>query len=101
MINTNEIIAAIDIGTTKIVAIAGKVTSNGELQILGLEKTKSTGVVKGVIQNINHSIEAIREVVDRLQKNTNLKIDKAYVGIAGQHIRSVKNRQFKYIENSS
>jgi len=101
MTNTNEIIAAIDIGTTKIVAIAGKVTSNGELQILGLEKTKSTGVVKGVIQNINHTIEAIREVVERLQKNTNLKIDKAYVGIAGQHIRSLKNRQFKYIQNGS
>lgn len=101
MTNTNEIIAAIDIGTTKIVAIAGKVTSSGELQILGLEKTKSTGVAKGVIHNINHSIEAIREVVERLQKNTNLKIDKVYVGIAGQHIRSVKNRQFKYIQNSS
>jgi cell division protein FtsA len=101
MNNTNEIIAAIDIGTTKIVAIAGKVTSNGELQILGLEKTKSTGVVKGVIQNINQTIDAIREVVEKLQQNTNLKIDKAYVGIAGQHIRSLKNRQFKYIQNGS
>ncbi|MFT5749199.1 MAG: cell division protein FtsA, partial [Ancylomarina sp.] len=101
MNSTNEIIAAIDIGTTKIVAIAGKVTSNGELQILGLEKTKSTGVVKGVIQNINQTIDAIREVVEKLQQNTNLKIDKAYVGIAGQHIRSLKNRQFKYIQNNS
>ncbi|MRT94187.1 cell division protein FtsA [Ancylomarina sp. 16SWW S1-10-2] len=101
MSNTNEIIAAIDIGTTKIVAIAGEITPNGELQILGLEKVKSLGVVKGVIQNINQTIDAIREVVTKLQEKTNLKIDKAYVGIAGQHIRSLKNRQFKYIQNSS
>ena len=101
MNNTNEIIAAIDIGTTKIVAIAGEITPNGELHILGSEKVKSLGVVKGVIQNINQTIDAIREVVTKLQDKTNLKIEKAYVGIAGQHIRSLKNRQFKYIQNSS
>ncbi len=100
MSSKNKIITAIDIGTTKVVAIVGKVTSNGELQILGLEKTASTGVVKGVIQDINLTIEAIRTVVEKLQKDTNITIDKAYVGIAGQHIRILKDRQFKYLTDS-
>lgn len=99
MINRNNIIAAIDIGTTKIVAIMGEVDSDGKVRILGMEKTVSRGVKRGVIHCIEDTIGAIREVVERLVEKTNKDITKVYVGIAGQHIRSIKNRQFKYIQN--
>ncbi|WP_372752008.1 cell division protein FtsA [Labilibaculum sp.] len=95
----NNIIAAIDIGTTKIVAIMGEIDSDGRLRIIGMEKTVSRGVKRGVIHSIEDTIGAIREVVDRLQAKSNKNISKVYVGIAGQHIRSIKNRQFKYIQN--
>lgn len=99
MTSRNNIIAAIDIGTTKIVAIMGEVDSDGKLRIIGMEKTVSRGVKRGVIHSIEDTICAIREVVDRLMEKTNKEISKVYVGIAGQHIRSIKNRQFKYIQN--
>ncbi|PKQ60776.1 cell division protein FtsA [Labilibaculum filiforme] len=99
MTSRNNIIAAIDIGTTKIVAILGEVDSEGKLRIIGMEKTVSRGVKRGVIHSIEDTIGAIREVVDRLVEKTNQNISKVYVGIAGQHIRSIKNRQFKYIQN--
>jgi cell division protein FtsA len=99
MTSRNNIIAAIDIGTTKIVAIMGEVDSDGKLRIIGMEKTVSRGVKRGVIHSIEDTIGAIREVVERLVEKTNKDISKVYVGIAGQHIRSIKNRQFKYIQN--
>ncbi|MFA9372180.1 MAG: cell division protein FtsA [Labilibaculum antarcticum] len=99
MTSRNNIIAAIDIGTTKIVAIMGEVDSDGKLRIIGMEKTVSRGVKRGVIHSIEDTIGAIREVVERLVEKTNIDISKVYVGIAGQHIRSIKNRQFKYIQN--
>ncbi|MDM8161031.1 cell division protein FtsA [Labilibaculum sp. K2S] len=99
MTSKNNIIAAIDIGTTKIVAIMGEVDSDGRLRIIGMEKTVSRGVKRGVIHSIEDTIGAIREVVDRLTEKTNKDIYTVYVGIAGQHIRSIKNRQFKYIQN--
>jgi len=99
MIGENNIIAAIDIGTTKIVAILGAVTSEGKLKVVGMEKTASKGVKRGVIHCIEDTIGAISEVVIRLQNNSKEKINQVYVGIAGQHIRSLKHRQFKYIQN--
>jgi len=99
MTSRNNIIAAIDIGTTKIVAIIGELDSDGKLRIIGMQKTVSRGVKRGVIHCIEDTIGAIREVVEQLVEKTNKDISKVYVGIAGQHIRSIKNRQFKYIQN--
>jgi len=87
----NEIVAAIDIGTTKIVAVAGKRTPNKKLEILGMTKTNSKGVKRGVVLNIEETVSAIQSVVAELQQKTGLKLDNVYVGIAGQHIRSLKN----------
>lgn len=100
MIGKNNSIAAIDIGTTKIVAILGELASDGKLKILGMERTVSRGVKRGVIHDINLTIEGIQEVVARLKAKTNKEISTVYVGIAGQHIRIVKEKKFKYIDNS-
>jgi cell division protein FtsA len=84
-------IAAIDIGTTKIVAIVGKLNENKKLEILGMSKTASTGVKRGVVLNIEETVNAIRTTVEDIQKQAGVQLSDVYVGIAGQHIKSVKN----------
>ncbi len=90
----NKHIAAIDIGTTKIVAIVGKENENGKLEILGMGKTASTGVKRGVVLNIEETVNAIKNTIEDIQKQSGIKLSDAYVGIAGQHIKSVKNRGY-------
>ncbi|HEX2934631.1 MAG TPA: cell division protein FtsA [Bacteroidales bacterium] len=90
----NEYVAAIDIGTTKIVAIVGKRNSNKKLDIVGMSKTVSKGVKRGVVLNIEETVNAIQHVVAELQQKTGVKISEAFVGIAGQHIKSRKNRGY-------
>ncbi len=93
--NPNEkIVAAIDIGTTKIVAIIGKKNENGKIEILGYGNTRSTGVKRGVVLNIEQTVIAIKQAVDLAETQAGLKITDAYVGIAGQHIRSIRNRGY-------
>jgi len=87
-------LAAIDIGTTKIVSLVGKVNGNGKLEVLGMSKTASTGVKRGVVLNIEETVNAIRNTVLDVQKQSGIQFQKVYVGIAGQHIKSVKNRGY-------
>ncbi|HLO60994.1 MAG TPA: cell division protein FtsA [Bacteroidales bacterium] len=93
MSQTNNILAAIDIGTTKIVTIAGRMIDN-KLEILGMSKTPSKGVKRGVVLNIEEAVSAIKYTVDEVQKQMGFKIREAYVGIAGQHINSLQNRGY-------
>lgn len=97
--NHEIIFAAIDIGTTKIVAIAGKRNSQGRLEILGMKKVDSTGVKRGVILNIDETAQNIRTVIDALEEELarNLKIQHVSVGIAGQHIKSANHSYSRYL----
>lgn len=90
----NRLLAAIDIGTTKIVSIVGRKNENGKLEILGLSKTPSKGIKRGVVLNIEETVSAIKYTVDEVQKQTGLKLNEVFVGIAGQHIKSVRNRGY-------
>jgi cell division protein FtsA len=94
MSQRSNILAAIDIGTTKIVTIAGRLTENGKLEILGMSKTPSKGVKRGVVLNIEEAVSAIRYTVDEVQKQVGFTLREAYVGIAGQHIKSLRNRGY-------
>ncbi len=87
-------VAAIDIGTTKIVAIVGQLNENGKLDVLGMSKTPSTGVKRGVVLNIEETVNAIRTTIEEVQKQANISVSDVFVGIAGQHIKSVKNRGY-------
>lgn len=93
MNQTNNILAAIDIGTTKIVTIAGRMIDN-KLEIIGMSKTPSKGVKRGVVLNIEEAVSAIRYTVDEVEKQIGFRIREAYVGIAGQHISSLQNRGY-------
>lgn len=94
MSKKEQYVAAIDIGTTKIVAIVGKKNENGKIEILGLSKALSKGVKRGVVLNIEETVEAIQQTVDDVQKRSGIYFTEVFVGIAGQHIKSMKNRGY-------
>ncbi|HPG72868.1 MAG TPA: cell division protein FtsA [Bacteroidales bacterium] len=88
----SSIIAAIDIGTTKIVAIAGRKNSENTFEILGFGTVPSKGIKRGAVLNIEEAIESIKAAVDTAVNASGIKMSEVYVGIAGQHIRSTKSR---------
>jgi cell division protein FtsA len=94
MANQNHYVAAIDLGTTKIVTIVGKKNANGKLQIISYSKTPSTGIRRGVVQNIEETVASIQKTVEEVQVNSKIIFDEVFVGIAGQHIRSIRNRGY-------
>lgn len=94
MSKKEQYVAAIDIGTTKIVAIVGKKNENGKIEILGLSKAPSRGVKRGVVLNIEETVTAIQTTVDDVQKRSGIMFTEVFVGIAGQHIKSMKNRGY-------
>jgi len=87
------IIVGLDIGTTKVVAIAGRKNEFGKLEVLGFGKADSAGVSHGVVLNIEQCIRSIEQAIERcMNSNPNLEIKEVYVGIAGQHIKSLQTR---------
>ncbi len=84
----------LDIGTTKIVAIIGKKNEYGKIEILGIGKSKSLGVHRGVVNNITQTIQSIQQAVEEAEMNSGLKIGSVVVGIAGQHIRSLQHSDY-------
>ena len=94
MSHKEDFVAAIDIGTTKIVAIVGKRKENGKIEILGISKTASKGVKRGVVLNIEEAVNSIQKTVEDVQFTIGKKISDVFVGIAGQHIKSIKNRGY-------
>ena len=83
-----KIIVGLDIGTTKICAIVGQKNADGRLDILGMGKAESDGVVKGVVVNIDRTVSAITKAIREASDNANINIGVVNVGIAGQHIKS-------------
>ena len=89
-----QYVAAIDIGTTKIVSIVGKKNENDKIEILGLSKAPSNGVKRGVVLNIEETVNAIQKTVEDVQRRSGIAFTDVFVGIAGQHIKSMKSRGY-------
>ncbi len=89
LIQMNEIAVALDIGTTKICAIAGRLNEYGKIEVLGVGTVKSEGVSRGVVINIDKTVRSIREAVEKAERNAGCKFKVVHVGIAGQHIKSL------------
>src|SRR5690606_36207079 len=87
-----EIVVGLDIGTTKICAIIGCRTETGKLEILGMGKAESAGVMRGVVTNIDKTVTGILEASQVAGDKANVDIRVVNVGIAGQHIRSLQHR---------
>ena len=95
-----ELYIGLDIGTTKIVAMIGVINEYDKLKIIGVGKSKSLGVHRGVVNNISQTIQSIQSAINEAENNSNEKIDKVIVGIAGQHIRSLQHSDYITRENS-
>lgn len=90
----------LDIGTTKIVAIIGRENEYGKIEVLGMGKSKSLGVHRGVVNNITQTIQSIQLAVEQAVTDSGLEIKEVVVGIAGQHIRSLQHSDYITRENS-
>src|SRR5210317_1742231 len=90
----------LDIGTTKIVAIIGKENEYGKIEVLGIGRSRSLGVHRGVVNNITQTIQSIQQAVEQAEVNSGLKIGSVTVGIAGQHIRSLQHSDYITRPNS-
>lgn len=87
------IIVGLDIGTTKVVAIAARKNEYGKLEILGVGRADSAGVNHGVVMNIEQCIRSIEQAIYKcIESNPELVVKEVYVGIAGQHIKSLQTR---------
>ena len=96
----NNIAAGLDIGTTKIAAMIGRKNEYGKLEILGIGKSKSLGVHRGVVNNITQTIQSIQQAVQEAEAAAGMKIEEVTVGIAGQHIRSLQHSDYITRANS-
>ena len=83
-----DIIVGLDIGTTKICAVVGRKNEFGKLEVLGMGKAVSDGVSRGIVVNIDKTINAIKKAVAEAEEQSGIDIRVVNVGIAGQHIRS-------------
>lgn len=88
-----------DIGTTKICAIIGRMNAHGKIEVLGIGKADSFGVMRGVVANIDKTVEAIKSAVKEAEEKSGQKVTEVYVGIAGQHIKSLQHRDILTREN--
>lgn len=99
MDHNQEIVAGLDIGTTKIACIVGRKNEQGKIEILGMGKSRSDGVSRGVVANIQKTVESIMAAVRQAEDSAGVDISTVNVGIAGQHIRSMQHRGMKMRES--
>ena len=97
MEQSKKVIVGLDIGTTKVCAIVGTKNEFGKVEILGVGKADSLGVIRGEVRNIDKTVKAIREAVEKAKEsmstnNIRVEINSVHVGIAGQHIKSKQHR---------
>lgn len=87
----DEIVVGLDIGTTKIVAMVGRRNEHGKIEILGHGKSTSIGVKRGVVSNIERTVQSIRVAIEEAENVSGVEILCVNVGIAGQHIKSIQH----------
>jgi len=88
----SDIVVALDIGTTKVCALVGRKDEHGKLEVLGFGKVDSEGVLRGVVSNIEKTVNAISEATDVAKRHSGIDFKIVHVGIAGQHIKSLQHR---------
>jgi cell division protein FtsA len=89
-----QYVAAIDVGTTKIVTLLGKRNENRKLEIVGFTRSDSKGIRRGEVLNPEEASNVVRDTIIDLQNRTGIIFSEVFVGIAGQHIRIVKSRNY-------
>lgn len=88
---SKDLIIGIDIGTSKVVTLVGENTSDGQLNIIGFGSHRSQGMKRGVVVNIESTVQSIQRSVEDAERMAGCEIYSAYTGIAGSHIRSINS----------
>ena len=86
-----NLIVGLDIGTSKVVAIVGEISADNEVEIIGLGSHPSRGLKKGVVVNIESTVQSIQRAVEEAELMAGCQIHSVYAGIAGSHIRSLNS----------
>ena len=97
--NFNEIIAAVDIGTSKIVALIAEINDDSDLKIIGAGTHKSSGLKKGVVVNIESTVDSIAKAIEQAETAADCEINTVFAGIAGSHVRSYDGHGFVRINS--
>lgn len=98
--NASDIVVGLDIGTSKIAAIVGKFSGPNQVEVLGLGTYPSIGMKKGVVVNIEATVESIREAVTRAENTSGISnIQRVLVGVSGSHIQSINSHGTVAIPN--
>jgi cell division protein FtsA len=92
MKETQDILVGLDIGTTKIACIVAQQKNNGKIELLGIGQSESIGVKRGVVVNIEQTVQSIQKAVQEAEEKAGVMIKNVCVGIAGQHIKSLQHR---------
>ena len=86
------VLVGIDVGTSKVCALIGEVSRDGRLTIMGHGTVPASGLKKGVVINIDQTVRSIADAVERAERLSGWKIDRAFVGVGGQHVESLNSR---------
>jgi len=97
--SSEEIMVGLDIGTTKIAAVVGRLDENQRLNIIGVGQTASQGLRRGVVINIKKTVESIRKAIEQAELMAGHKITQVFAGIAGDHIRSINSKGVIAVSN--
>jgi len=89
---SNTLTVALDIGTTKICVMAGKLNEYGKLDVLAIGKVESTGVMRGVVSNIEKTVNAILDAKKIAERRAGYEFEHVSVGIASHHVKCIQNR---------
>ena len=87
----NDIFIGLDVGTTKVVALVGAVDDRGSLEIIGIGSHASSGLKRGMVVNIDATVDSIKRAIEEAELMAGCKINSAYIGISGSHIRSLNS----------
>jgi len=99
MTETERIMVGLDIGTTKICAIVASIDEQERINILGVGKAPSDGLNRGVVVNIDKTVNAIKEAIAQAELASGIEVNSVNVGIAGDHIRSMRSKGVITINN--
>ncbi|MGD9255227.1 MAG: cell division protein FtsA, partial [Chromatiales bacterium] len=86
-----NLIVGLDIGTSKIVALVGEIREDGEIEVIGIGSHKSDGLKKGVVVNIESTVQSIQRAVEEAELMAGCEIHSVYAGIAGSHVNSLNS----------
>lgn len=87
----SELIVGLDIGTTKISVVVGEINEHGNINIVGVGNSPSTGLRKGVVVNIEQTVQSIRQAIEEAEAMVGCTIGSVYAGIAGSHIKGTNS----------